>query len=161
MSDRLDPISLHVLDAVEWFMRRLEAEHAAHLEESDEPAIRGSQGRILHMLPKDGARATDLASGGWITKQAIGQRVQELEEMGLVVTEPDPADGRARIVRRTEAGDRVEAGLTPPIDAMEARWAEEVGQERYAIFRTVLDELGAAHAPALFGREPPPSAPAP
>lgn len=138
-------------------MRRLEAEHQAHLEESDETAIRGSQGRILHMLPKEGARATDLASGGWITKQAIGQRVQELEDMGLVVTEPDPADGRARIVRRTEAGDRIEAGLTVPIDAMEARWAAEVGPERYAIFRAVLDELGAPYAPALFGREAPPS----
>jgi len=142
-----------VLDAVEWFQRRLDAEFRAHREDSDNPVTRGSQGRILHLLPQDGARPTDLAAGGWITKQAIGQRVRELEEMGLAQTDPDPDDGRAIIVRRTPAGDRMAADILEAIAAVERSWAEEVGEKRYATFRAVLDELGADHAPALPDRQ--------
>lgn len=152
MSSPSHPISLHVLDAIEWFQRRIGADFRAHRENSDEPITRGSQGRILHLLPEKGARPTELAAGDWITKQAIGQRVRELEEMGLVRTDPDPDDGRAVLVRRTPAGDRVAADILAAIAAVERSWADEVGEERYAIFRAVLDELGADHAPALLHR---------
>lgn len=144
-------LSIHVLDAIEWFMRRLDHEHRTRRQDSVS-IVRGSQGRILHLLPEEGARPTDLAAGGWITKQAIGQRVRELEELGLVETHPDPDDGRAIIVRRTTAGDRVAEDILDAIDEMERAWALEVGQERYAVFRAVLDELGADHAPALLQR---------
>lgn len=144
--------SLHVLDAIEWLMRRLDNERAA-LEAGGGPMLRGSQGRILHLLPDEGARPTELAAGDWITKQAIGQRVRELEQMGLVRTDPDPNDGRAVIVRLTPEGDRVQQQLLAAIDAMERSWAEQVGEQRYATFRAVLDELGADHAPALLGRQ--------
>ena len=143
--------SLHVLDAIEWFMRRLEHERATR-KAGDGPMLRGSQGRILHLLPAEGARPTELAAGDWITKQAIGQRVRELEEMGLVRTDPDPDDRRAVIVRRTPEGDRIQEQILADIDAMERSWAEEVGQG-YATFRAVLDELGADHAPALLHRQ--------
>ena len=155
MDPSADPSpSLHVLDAIEWLMRRLGHERA-RIEASDRPMLRGSQGRILHLLPPEGARPTELAQGDWITKQAIGQRVRELEEMGLVRTEPDPDDGRAVIVRRTPMGDRTIRRIAADIDAMERSWAEEVGEERYAVFRAVLDDLGADHAPALLGRDRP------
>ncbi len=150
MAPRTD-VSIHVLDAIEWFMRRLDHEHRTRIGDSL-PIVRGSQGRILHLLPEEGARPTDLAAGGWITKQAVGQRVREMEELGLVETEPDPDDGRAIIVRRTTAGDRVAEAILHDIDEMERAWAREVGEERYAVFRAVLDELGADHAPALLDR---------
>jgi DNA-binding MarR family transcriptional regulator len=147
--------SLHVLDAIEWLMRRLQHERATR-QAGDGPMLRGSQGRILHLLPAEGARPTELAAGDWITKQAIGQRVRELEEMGLVETGPDPDDGRAVIVRRTPEGDRIQKKILADIDAMERSWAEAVGEERYATFRAVLDELGADHAPTLLHRQPAP-----
>ena len=150
MTPRTDR-SLHVLDAIEWLMRRLDLEHRTRRRDSVS-VVRGSQGRILHLLPEEGARPTDLAAGGWITKQAIGQRVRELEELGLVETHPDPDDGRAIIVRRTAAGDRAAEGILDAIDEMERAWALEVGEERYAVFRSVLDELGGDHAPALLTR---------
>lgn len=159
MTSRTDPTSLHVLDAVEWFMRRIDYEFRRHRETTDDPIARGSQGRILHLLPDDGACPTDLAAGGWITKQAVGQRVRELEEMGLVRTDPDPDDGRAIIVRRTPVGDRAAADILDAIAEIERSWAEQVGKERYATFRAVLDQLGADHAPALLPRQAAPSDP--
>lgn len=103
--------------------------------------------RSIALLPQDGARPTELAAGGWVSKQAIGQRVRELVELGLVRTDPDPTDRRAVIVRRTPAGDRVADELRRVIADLENTWAEQVGKDQYATFRAVLDELGSHRAP--------------
>lgn len=101
---------------------------------------RASHARLLHLVPPDGARPSDLAEG-WSSKQAVGKRIQEMVEAGLVTVEPDPHDGRASIVRRTAEGDRTLVVLMDELAGLEAELAEEVGEERYRTFRAVLDEL--------------------
>lgn len=146
--------SANVLASVEWLTRRIAADVRALRQAHTVPITRASQGLILHLLPEDGARPTELADGRWISKQAIGQRVRELIELGLVRTDPDPTDRRAVIVRRTPAGDRVAAQLHHHIAVLERSWAQQVGEDRYATFRAVLDELGADHAPTLVHQHP-------
>lgn len=146
--------SPNVLAAVEWLTRRIAEDVRAMRQAHHVPITRGSQGLILHLLPEDGARPTELADGRWVSKQAIGQRVRELIELGLVRTDPDPTDRRAVIVRRTPAGDRVAAQLHHHIADLERSWAQQVGEDRYTIFRAVLDELGADHAPTLVHQHP-------
>ena len=146
--------SANVLAAVEWLTRRMAQEVRAMRQAHNVPITRGSQGLILHLLPEDGARPTELADGRWVSKQAIGQRVRELIELGLVRTDSDPTDRRAVIVRRTPAGDRIAAELRRQIADLERSWAQQVGEDRYATFRAVLDELGADHAPTLLHRHP-------
>ena len=106
--------------------------------------MRGSHGRLLDLIAAEGTRPSTLADGAWITKQAVGKRLRELEGRGLVALAPDPADRRAVLVRRTPDGDRVRAAAREAIAAMEDEWAGVVGPERYATFRAVLAELGAA-----------------
>jgi DNA-binding MarR family transcriptional regulator len=60
---------------------------------------------------------------------------------GLVAVEPDPGDGRARIVRRTHQGDRALALIMRELAGLEAELSREVGERRYRTFRAVLDEL--------------------
>ena len=112
--------------------------------------MRGSHGRLLDLIAEEGTRPSALAEGAWITKQAVGKRLRELEERGWVVLSPDPADRRAVVARRTPAGDRVRAAARRAITAMEDGWGEAVAPERYATFRAVLAELGGP------GAEPPP-----
>ncbi len=50
-------------------------------------------------------------------------------------------DRRVKMVRRTAEGDRVVRGVRELLDAVEARWRDEVGPQRYAVFRDVLAEL--------------------
>jgi DNA-binding MarR family transcriptional regulator len=107
-------------------------------------AIRGSEARLLHLIDAAGSRQTDLADGAWITKQAIGKRIREMEERGLVTVGPDPDDRRATLVRRTAEGDAVRAVTRRMIDDLEARLADLVGPERYRTFRAVADELAVA-----------------
>jgi DNA-binding MarR family transcriptional regulator len=104
--------------------------------------FRGSHGRILDLIEDRGSRPSEIADGAWITKQAISKRIGELEDLGLVKTRPDPADGRAVLVRRTVRGDRVRTAALTTIQHVEREWSKQVGAERYRTFRAVLEELG-------------------
>ena len=61
---------------------------------------------LLPHLDIDGSRNTLLASRSGLSKQAIGQMVDELERRGYVTREADPEDGRAKLVRYTAKGLR-------------------------------------------------------
>lgn len=102
--------------------------------------MRGSHARLLHLVPPDGARPSELAQG-WISKQAVGQRIREMLEAGLVTVEPDPQDGRANIVRRTPEGDLTMTLVMRELATLETELAAAVGPRRYRTFRAVLDEL--------------------
>ena len=61
---------------------------------------------ITRHLARDGSRLTDLAERAGMTKQAMGDLVDQCEAWGLVTREPDPLDARARqrAVHRRRAG---------------------------------------------------------
>ena len=134
----------HLLAALDLLMGRLGGEmrrRTAHVD----LVIRGSEARLLHLIDPAGSRQTDLADGAWITKQAIGKRIREMEERGLVTVGPDPADRRATLVRRTAEGDAVRATTRAMIRDLEAELADIVGPDRYDVFRAVADELATAN----------------
>lgn len=114
-------------------------------------ALRGSHGRILDLIGPDGTRPSVLAQG-WVSKQAIGQRIRELQELELVTVEPDLDDRRATVVRRTPKGDRILAQLAKGIVDFERQLRDEVGSARYEVFREVLDELVVDHLPEQRSR---------
>ncbi|WNI19781.1 MarR family winged helix-turn-helix transcriptional regulator [Actinacidiphila sp. ITFR-21] len=69
-----------------------------------EPAAYGLLARLAEAEP---ARATDLAGYFGVGKATMSRQLRALEELGLVAREPDPADGRAYLMRLTaEGGDR-------------------------------------------------------
>ena len=106
------------------------------------PGMRGSFGMVLGRLPAEGARPSELAELAGITKQAMGQRLVELEARGWIRVDRDPDDRRARLVRRTPEGDAVRVVVAGAIAAAVADWAERVGADRYATCKAVLAELG-------------------
>lgn len=130
----------HLLAALEAANQRAGRDISA-LIPPDLVGLRGSYARILDLIADEGSRPVALAGGAWISKQAMSQRLRELEERGWVRLTPDPTDGRATIVRRTAEGDRVRATVLRTVAALEEQWAERVGPDRYATFRAVLDEL--------------------
>ena len=107
----------------------------------DWQGLRMSHFRLLELVPPDGITITELASRLRMTKQGCGQFVAQLTESGHLRTVPDPADRRSRIVRRTAKGTRLARKAAARIAAVEADWAQRVGQERYAEFRSTLAEL--------------------
>lgn len=76
---------------------------------------------VFASLGGSGARLTALAARAGMTKQAMGQLVDDLESLGYVERVPDPADGRAKIVRLTTEG---RAFLDDAADVVSAIWSD-------------------------------------
>lgn len=105
------------------------------------PDLSPAQARILDIIPASGCRIIDLADELRVSKQGLGQLVTQLATGGFLVIGSDAGDRRAKVVRRTPAGDAVVRGVRDLLDEVEARWRDEVGAERYAVFRDVLATL--------------------
>ena len=100
--------------------------------------LRTSQLRLLALAPTEGMRLTDLAVRVGMTKQALGEFANDLEDSGFLESIKDPADARVRILRPTAKGRRaVEAG-NRVIGAVEERWREQLGAERWDLLRLLL-----------------------
>ncbi len=76
---------------------------------------------LHHFVIRDleGQSPLSLANAFQVTKGAMTNTLQRLEAKKYVTVEPDPADGRAKIVRITRAGraarDRALAAMAPEI----------------------------------------------
>jgi DNA-binding MarR family transcriptional regulator len=145
MTDRkpsaVDGLPDHIARWLETVTGRLRAELGAS-GMRDFPELRGSHRRILQMIPADGIRITDLAQLAGMTKQSLGEFVDWLEHAGFVTSGKDPADGRVRLVTRTEHGDTAAATAQRAIEAVERTWRREVGAARYDTMKQVLREIG-------------------
>ncbi len=86
------------------FLRRARAssgEMARQVHPELEPAAYG----LLVRLEEAGEqRATELAGYFGVGKATMSRQLRALEDLGLVARTPDPADGRASLVRLTREG---------------------------------------------------------
>ena len=108
---------------------------------SEDPGLRNSHVRLLSSVPPSGTTITELSGQLFMTKQAVGQFVAQLEETGHVTVLLDPEDGRRRIVITTALGRRTVRAVNETIAALEDHWAGVVGVERYGQFREVLEQI--------------------
>lgn len=131
----------HVLAHLDRLQRRLGADLAVVGLGVRHPLLRGSHRRLLNLVSAGGCRPTDLAARAGTTKQAIGPLISELRDLGYLEVVADPSDRRALVVRRTASGLDATLETLGGIARLEARWAAEVGADRYATFRAVLAEL--------------------
>jgi DNA-binding MarR family transcriptional regulator len=91
-----------------------------------------------------GTRITELAERAWLTKATVVHAVDELERLGYVTREPDPTDGRAKLVMptaRMHEGERV--GRAAIADIRSA-WAELLGEADMDALEALLRRLRAA-----------------
>ena len=100
-----------------------------------------AQARVFQRIAPGGCRLTDLAAQAGITKQSAGFLVDQLERAGYVERVPDPADGRARLVRIAERGVRSVAATRGIVAQVEAEWTAHLGARRMAELRRILTDL--------------------
>jgi DNA-binding MarR family transcriptional regulator len=121
--------------------RAMEARVFAGLAEAGFDDFTPAQARVFARIAPDGSRLTDLATQAGITKQSAGFLVDQLERAGYVVRVPDPADGRARLVRIAERGARSVAVSRGIVAQVEAEWTAHLGAPRMAALREILTDL--------------------
>ncbi len=110
------------------------------------PDVRISYGQVFGYIDDDGMTITQLASRAGISKQAMAELVDRLEESGYVKRTPDPRDGRAKLIRTTDKGERQIEASRKVIRAIERRWAKFVGDGRLNQLRATLRELAEIEA---------------
>ena len=94
---------------------------------------------------ENGSRLTDLAERARLTKQAVGEAVAELEQLGYIERVPDPEDGRAKIIRLTARGEDAARMGRRLFAEIEAEWAERYGEDRIADMRACAEEIAAGY----------------
>jgi DNA-binding MarR family transcriptional regulator len=68
------------------------------------PRVRAAHTALFPHLDFEGIRLTDLAAKVGVTKQAVGQLVDDLAALGLVERVSDPDDSRAKRIRFSRRG---------------------------------------------------------
>jgi DNA-binding MarR family transcriptional regulator len=137
----VDHLPDHLPRWLEAATRRLYADLAVAVRGAF-PDLRGSQRRILQMIPSDGIRITDLAALAGMTKQALGEFVGALESAGYVASRSDERDRRVRLVSRTARGDEAAEASSAAIASVESAWRAEIGPAAYDAMMTALRSLG-------------------
>lgn len=104
-------------------------------------AVMQARGRLLPYLDIAGTRSVDLARRMGMSKQVVGKLVRDLEDDGLLYREQDDADGRAFLVKFTDAGLEYLTRMHKCIAQIEREYERAVGAERMQVVREALTLL--------------------
>lgn len=98
---------------------------------------------ITRHLGLNGSRLTDLAQSAGMTKQAMGDLVDQCMAWGLVSRTPDPLDARARRVQFTPAGLAWLKAFADAVAQAEQEFADEVGGDVLTVVKLGLEAYAA------------------
>lgn len=115
---------------------RFESRVLALMARAGYTETRLSHVNLTRHLDLEGTRITELARRARMTNAAMTELVDQCERLGLVLREPDPADGRVRRVCFTQAG---------------RRWLQAFGRSLRQAERELQREIGTEAAALLYG----------
>ncbi len=117
------------------------------IEDTPYTDIRPTHGCVFRFVHGEGMRLTELASRAGLTKQSVGEIVDDLTRLGYIERFPDPTDKRAKLIRLTEKGlDAQRLGFAA-FGKLEEEWAEAFGAKRIAALRSLLEEIVTTKSP--------------
>lgn len=103
--------------------------------------IRPAHSAVFFHMEHEGIRLSRLAEKAQMTPQAMGELVDDLEELGYLRRVPDPADRRAKLIVFTDRGDAALRAGYAAIDAVERRLAELLGADAAAGLHATLQRI--------------------
>ena len=119
----------------------VDAEVKTALAEQGFDEIQPGHHTLLRHLGEDGARPSELAAQAGVSRQAVTKTLDDLERVGLVEREPDPADGRGVVVRYTPRGLAALQVARTRANELERRFASRIGAHQWRTVRDVLEAL--------------------
>jgi DNA-binding MarR family transcriptional regulator len=119
------------------------------LEQTPYADVRPTHGCVFRFLRGDGMRLTELASLAGLTKQSVGEIVDDLTGLGYIERFPDPTDKRAKLIRLTAKGEDAQRTGFSLFAKLEAEWSEAFGAGRITALRSLVEEIALAKAPAV------------
>ena len=119
--------------------RRVAAALAEHF-----PDYRPTYEPVFQWCKPEGSRLTELAERVGVTKQSMGEIIDALEQRGYVERVPDPTDGRAILIRRTELGWEINRVARQLVGEIQQEWMRAVGEEQFGHLLHLLRRLALA-----------------
>lgn len=128
-------------------IRRFEARVLELMADAGHSETRISHVSLTRNLDRGGTRITELAQRAGMTKQGMGELVQQCVSLRLVECLPDPNDGRARLVRFTRRGISWLDAFREAVDQAEHEMLSAVGERNMKQTRAALARYGAEFDP--------------
>src|SRR3954447_15243355 len=99
-----------------------------------------SHSLVFAHLDADGTRPAEIARRAGISRQAVGQTVAQMKDLGLVKLAPDPSTRRARLVQPTAKGRKALERTGTGSAAAEKVLARRIGASRLKSMRDALEQ---------------------
>ena len=103
--------------------------------------IRAPHLQVLAHMTRQPVRLSALAAQAQLSLAATSEFVTELEELGYLQRQPDPADGRAKLIVLRPRGRQAFRDGRAGAKHIERNWAKAVGGRRFEQACRVLQEL--------------------
>jgi DNA-binding MarR family transcriptional regulator len=142
-----DPSRIPLPALMELAVDAMWTDFRASLLEAGITDVRPTHGCVFRFLHGDGMRLTDLAALAGLTKQSVGEIVDDLTALGYIERYPDPTDKRAKLLRLTAKGTAAQATGFSLFSKLEGEWAEAFGDDDIAVLRALLERVALAKAP--------------
>lgn len=113
----------------------------ARVAERGHGAVRPAHAAVFQYLDDTGTTVSLLAERAQMTKQAMAELVQYLENHGYVSRVPDLHDRRAKLVLPTERGHEVIAIAQALVPELESHVTKLLGEDRTRALREDLDTI--------------------
>ena len=124
--------------------------------ERGEGGLRPKHGAVIANIDRAGTRPSVLADRAGMTRPAMGELIDELEELGYVERVPDPEDRRAKLIKPTAKTLKRQRLAREVNDEIEAAYLERLGEARYRQLRRALADLVELTATVAEVVQPPP-----
>jgi DNA-binding MarR family transcriptional regulator len=122
-------------------LRQFRAELSDPAAEAGYPDLREPHLHIFGNLGIDGVRLTELADRTQLSLAATSELVSELERLGYLERQPDPVDGRAKLIFPTRRGRQALDDAGDRVAQIEQHWAQLLGPARFADTCRALQQL--------------------
>jgi DNA-binding MarR family transcriptional regulator len=111
------------------------------LKEAGFGDVRPAHSFLFQGLMPDGATAKTLVAHLGISKQAVSQMLDYLEECGYVARKPHPSDGRGKMVVLTERGWSLVRTKENIYKEIEQRWTRMIGSDHMKTLQQDLKHI--------------------
>jgi DNA-binding MarR family transcriptional regulator len=112
--------------------------------------IRDPHLQIFGAIGMGGVRLTEVAARAQLSLAATSELVNDLQQLGYLQRQPDPRDGRAKLICLTERGRALMAHAGDRVAAIEQHWSAIVGTQSFeqmcATLQRLLDHVNADEA---------------
>jgi DNA-binding MarR family transcriptional regulator len=130
-------------------VRIFEARIVERLHEVGRSELSVAHINLTRNLDERGTRLTELARRASMTKQSMGELVDQVERTGLIARRPDPTDGRAKLICFTDEGLVWLEAFHHALTVADAEMRERVGSEMVDLMVELLGTYVEASEPGV------------